>query len=142
MLSRPLAQASKVRPSARPFSILIVDDDRAMADALSIRLGRQGFLTTTAESGQLALALARAEQPDLILLDLRLPDVDGFELCQQLVDDEQTCGTPVIILSGIELPDIIRRSRAAGCRYFVRKPFDPNALLTLIQHALSDADPG
>lgn len=125
--------------SIRRRSILIVDDDEALADVLSIRLSRQGFTPSIAASGQLALALARAEKPDLILLDLRLPDMDGFELCQQLVDDEQTSEIPVIILSGLQQPDIIRRSRAAGCHYFVHKPFDPNALLTLIEQAIEEA---
>jgi twitching motility two-component system response regulator PilH len=143
MLSRPLEKASKVRRGApRRYSILIVDDDDALAEVLSIRLSRQGFTTTTAESGEAALKLARAERPDLILLDLRLPDIDGFELCQQLVDDEQTSEIPVIIVSGMEQPDIIRRSRAAGCHYFVHKPYDPNALLTLIQQALDEAKQG
>jgi CheY-like chemotaxis protein len=139
MLSRPLVQASTARRGVQRRSILIVEDDEAMADVLSMRLGRQGFKTKIAESGRLALSLVRKEKPDLILLDLRLPDMDGFEVCQELVDDEATCEIPVIILSGLERPDIIRRSRAAGCHYFVHKPYDPNALLTLIQQAINEA---
>jgi CheY-like chemotaxis protein len=120
-------------------NVLIVDDDEAMADILSTRLSRQGFGTKVANSGRRALELARAETPDCILLDLRLPDVDGFELCQQLVDSDATSDIPVIIVSGLERPDIIRRSRAAGCHYYVRKPYDPNALLTLIQQAIDES---
>jgi twitching motility two-component system response regulator PilH len=139
MYSQPLEEVSTARSGATQRSILIVEDDEALADVLSLRLSRQGFETTVAESGQLGLALARAEKPSVILLDLRLPDMDGFELCQELVDDEQTCEIPVIILSGLEQPDIIRRSRAAGCYYYVRKPYDPNALLALIQQAIDEA---
>jgi CheY-like chemotaxis protein len=138
MLSHPLELTSPVRRGVQRRSILIVEDDEAMADVLRLRLDRQGFATTVAESGQSALKLVRAEKPNLILLDLRLPDMDGFELCQELVDDEETSEIPVIILSGLERPDIIRRSRAAGCHYFVRKPYDPNALLTLIQQAMDE----
>src|SRR6476660_3417199 len=101
MLSLPLKQAAIARPGALRRSILIVDDDEAMVDVLSMRLNRQGFKTQVADSGQLALALARSERPHLILLDLRLPDMDGFELCQQLVDDQRTSEIPVIILSGM-----------------------------------------
>ncbi len=108
-------------------------------DVLSVRLSRQGFSTLIAENGQQALALAQSDKPDLILLDLRLPDIDGFELSQHLVDDEATSEIPVIIVSGMERPDIIRRSRAAGCHYFVHKPYDPNVLLTLIQEAIDEA---
>jgi CheY-like chemotaxis protein len=116
--------------------ILIIDDDHAMVEVLALRLSRQGFETITAESGQEGLAIARSELPALILLDLRLPDLDGFTLCRELVDAPETCDIPVIILSGMERPDIIRRCRAAGSQYFVRKPYDPNALLVLIHEAL------
>ncbi len=116
--------------------ILIVDDDQAMVDVLGLRLSRQGFETVSAESGQEGLSIARNDQPDLIVLDLRLPDVDGFAVCKQLVDSPETCSIPVIILSGLDSPDIIRECRAAGGGYFLRKPYDPNTLLVLIQRAL------
>lgn len=123
-----------------PRTILIVDDDEAMVEVLSQRLKQQGFDTIATDSGEHGLAIARSEHPALILLDLRLPDADGFTVCQQLSDCCETCHIPVIILSGMERPDIIRRSRAAGCHYFVRKPYDPNALLVLIHHALGEHD--
>jgi len=119
-------------------TILIVDDDEAMTEVLSRRLNQQGFETVTADSGVAGLAIARSQQPALIVLDLRLPDMGGFAVCQQLVDSPSTCHIPVIILSGMERPDIIRRSRAAGCDYFVRKPYDPNVLLVLIRQALRE----
>jgi len=139
MLSIPLEQVERAQEAAGPSKILIVDDDETMVDVLSMRLTSQGFTTIAAENGQQALRRAQAELPDLIVLDLRLPDVDGFELCQQLVDDELTSEIPVIIVSGLESPDVLRRSRAAGCHFFVSKPYDPNALLTLIQRALEES---
>jgi two-component system response regulator RpaA len=139
MLSRPLEQEATTTRGSTAHTILIVDDDEAAADVLSLRLSQQGFETTTAENGTLGLALARTERPSVILLDLRLPDMDGFELCQSLVDDEETSEIPVIIVSGLERPDVIRRSRAAGCHYYIRKPYDPNALLTLIRQAIDEA---
>jgi CheY-like chemotaxis protein len=139
MLSQPLECESPPRTSAGRHSILIVDDDDAGTDALSTRLNRQGFETAVAESGQMGLSLARTLRPRVILLDLRLPDMDGFELCQRLVDDPQTYDIPVIIVSGLERPDVLRRSRAAGCHYYLRKPYDPNALLTLIRQAIDES---
>jgi CheY-like chemotaxis protein len=118
--------------------ILIVDDDDAMVDVLGQRLERQGFDILAAASGEEGLAVARHRHPDLVVLDLRLPDADGFSICQELADSMDTSSIPVIILSGMERPDIIRRSRAAGCQYFVRKPYDPNALLILVQHAIGE----
>ena len=123
----------------RRQSILVIDDDAALADVLSRRLKQQGFYTKTADSGTEGLSMARSEHPDLILLDLRLPDKDGFSICEELADSPGTCNIPVIILTGMEQPDIIRRSRLAGCYYFVRKPYDPNALLVLIRQAIEEA---
>ncbi|HUY36892.1 MAG TPA: response regulator [Pirellulales bacterium] len=133
-------------PQARPVPhskrrrILIVDDDDVMVELLGQRLGRQGFEILVAASGELGLAIARHQLPDLVVLDLRLPDADGLSICQELADSIETCSIPVIILSGMERPDIIRRSRAAGCQYFVRKPYDPNALLILVEHAIGDTE--
>ena len=121
-------------------SILIVDDDEDQVFCLSNRLEQQGFKTIIAGEGRQGLKLAREEKPDLVLLDLRLPDVDGLEICTELADDPATCAIPVIIVSGMERPDIVRNSRAAGCRFFVRKPYDPNALLTLIECSLPSAE--
>jgi CheY-like chemotaxis protein len=139
MLSQPLEQASACQTTTQQ-SILIVEDDPSLADVLSIRLKTQGFRTTIANRGQLGLTLARTDKPHLILLDLCLPDMDGFTVCQQLADEEETSEIPVIIVSGMERPDIVRRCRAAGCRYFIRKPYDPNALLTLIRQAIDEAE--
>lgn len=125
--------------SVDPQRVLIVDDDHSQAEVLSIRLRRQGYDTLTANTGRAGLELARRQRPNLVLLDLRLPDTDGLNICQELTDDGRTCGIPVIILSGMERPDIIRRSRAAGCHYYVRKPYDPNALLLLVESAINEA---
>ena len=126
--------------SRRP-TILVIDDDEALADLLSERLRRQGFHAVTADSGRQGLALTKTEQPSLVVLDLRLPDMDGFSICEELADSADTCDIPIIILSGMEQPDIIRRARLAGCFYFVRKPYDPNALLVLIRQAIEESHP-
>ncbi len=120
----------------RRQSILIVDDDQPQVEALSHRLQKQGFLTVLAFEGRTGLNKAREHRPDLVLLDLRLPDLDGFTVCEELVDSPDTCDIPIIIVSGSDRSDVVRSSRAAGCEFFVRKPYDPNVLLTLIEHAL------
>jgi DNA-binding response OmpR family regulator len=119
--------------------ILIIEDDETLSEPLAYRLRNQGYEVSAAVTGRDGWQLAVSEGPDLILLDLRLPDIDGFAVCAQLADNQDTCHIPVIILSGMERPDIIRRCRAAGSQYFVRKPYDPNALLVLIRHALDEA---
>ena len=133
-----LEQPQAILPGHKAHSILIVDDDEALADCLARRLKKQGFRTLLAESGMDGVMQARTEHPALVLLDLRLPDIDGFSICEQLADSPETCMIPVIILSGMERPDILRRCRSVGCRYFLRKPYDPDALLILIRHAIRE----
>jgi CheY-like chemotaxis protein len=140
MSTQILPQPSQVeRNRVQRRSVLVIDDDEALAEVLSRRLEQQGFTSRTANSGVGGLAMARADRPDLILLDLRLPDKDGFTICEELADSSQTCDIPIIILSGMERADIIRRARSAGCHFFVRKPYDPNALLVLIRQAIEES---
>jgi len=122
-----------------PKRILVVDDEADQVEALSYRLRKLGYDAATASSGEQALESATSVVPDLILLDLGLPDLNGFDVCQQLGDNAATCGVPVIILSGMETDDVVRRARSAGCAYYLRKPYDPNVLLTLIQNTLESA---
>ncbi len=125
-------------PTAQPDTILIIDDDEPLVELLTRRLQRQGYRTISACCGAEGLAKARLQRPSLIVLDLRLPDADGLGVCSQLVDSPETCTIPVIILSGLEDPEVVHRCRAAGCQYFLRKPYDPNVLLVLIRQAISD----
>ena len=122
-----------------PRTVLIVDDDSSQVEALEHRLTQLGFRVLTALCGKDALEMAFNEPPDLVLLDLRLPDMEGFEVCSQLADAPCTCGVQVIIISAMERPDIVRRARSVGCEFYLRKPYDPNVLLALIERALAES---
>jgi two-component system cell cycle response regulator DivK len=137
MLIEP-AELELATPTPDRPQVLIVDDEETIAEPLRLRLDKLGFGTIVARSGRQALDLARLARPHCITLDLCLPDVDGLELCQQLVDDQQTGEIPVIIVSGRDQADLLRQARAAGCQFYVRKPYDPNVLLTLIRQAIDD----
>jgi two-component system phosphate regulon response regulator PhoB/two-component system alkaline phosphatase synthesis response regulator PhoP len=76
----------------------------------------------------------------LILLDIELPDGSGLELCSELADDPATSAIPVVIVSGTEQSDVIRAARRAGSRFFLCKPYDPNALLLIAEHSIREAD--
>jgi len=138
--------ASQCRPCPVPVvvdprpTVLIIDDDSTLSEVLSYRLKKQGFKTVAAYSGEAGLVEARAKPPSAIILDLGLPDTDGLSVCEQLADLPETCSVPVLILSGRDQPGLVRRCRAAGCHYFLRKPYDPNALLLLIRHAIAEAN--
>lgn len=131
----PQPDAAHTAPDRRK-SILIVDDEQEQVAALAWRLQRLGFATLLAHDGQDGLRLAREGHPDVVLLDLHLPDSDGLAICSELADAPETSHIPIIIVSGSDQPDIVRSSRAAGGEYFIGKPYDPNVLLMLIQHAL------
>ena len=132
--------ATQMCETDAPKKILIVDDDPALVETLSFRLRKQGYSVFNALTGADGIQRAQNERPDVVLLDLGLPDQDGLEVCSKLADDPDTCGTPVSVVSGQDRPNIVRETRAAGCEFYVRKPYDPNALLTLIQAALDQAE--
>lgn len=141
MQTAAVPQIDPVHPPApRRHSILIIDDDQDQTEVLGRRLQSQGYDTLAAHTGSDGATLARERRPSLVVLDVRLPDTDGFTLCAKLADAAETCAIPVILLSGMERPDIIRRARAVGSQFYVRKPYDPNALLVLIQNAIREAE--
>lgn len=118
-------------------TILVVDDDRGSTEWLNQCLVQQGYrvlCTGTAEQG---MRIARAEHPSLIVLDIALPDGCGLEVCATINDDASLCEIPVIVASGSDDPQVVRRARRAGSKYFLRKPYDPEALLVLIETAIS-----
>ena len=119
--------------------ILLVDDDPDMASVLQERLTVLGYDSMHVVDGETALVCVPHWRPHLILLDIRLPGIDGLAVCSRLSDHPASVGTPVIIVSGMERPDIVRRTRAAGAWYFLRKPYDPNTLLVLIEQTLAEA---
>ena len=122
-----------------PEHILIIDDDETQTEVMTYRFAKQGYRVSAAHSCAEGFDLARADRPDLILLDIGLPDGDGLQICERLCDERDTADIPVIIVSGMDTTDIVRRSRAAGCQFYVRKPYDPNALLLLAQNAISES---
>ncbi len=116
--------------------ILAIDDDRDQVETMAYALRRQGFDVLTAHSIQAGRMAVDVYRPHLIILDIRLPDGCGLELCQDLADDTARCHIPVIVLSGMERSGVVRQARAAGCHFFLRKPYDPNALLLLAENAI------
>jgi PAS domain S-box-containing protein len=114
-------------------SILIVDDDRESLVLLTSMLGKDGYEVRSAESGQLALAYAAANRPDLILLDIRMPRMDGLEVCRRLKDYEDTRDIPVIfITSGRDVEERVEGLRL-GAVDFIHSVFLPEELLARVR---------
>jgi DNA-binding response OmpR family regulator len=116
--------------------ILVVDDEQVALKILSIRLEINGFNVITAQDGAAALDRARKEKPDLIVLDLMLPNINGFEVCRMLKFDDAYKNIPIIILSALH--DQKERDRAVACgadAYFI-KPFDLDLLMSKMRSFL------
>lgn len=116
--------------------ILLVEDNEMNRDMLSRRLARKGYLVVMAVDGGQALAMALAEMPDLILMDMSLPVIDGWEVTRRLKAAEQTKSIPIIALTAHAMADDERMAREAGCDDFDTKPIELTRLLEKIEAML------
>jgi len=114
-------------------TILVVDDNEAERYYVSRVLSRAGFAVREAATGLEALTLAKSDNPSLITLDVRLPDLNGFEVCRRLRADPQTANVPVLIISALDDQDSRNRATEAGATSYYTKPFSPIALLKEIE---------
>lgn len=117
-------------------NILVVEDDRALAGVLEYNLSSEGFAVTCAMDGQDALNQARAKVPDLVLLDVMIPVVDGVQVCRQLRSEASTMNTPIIMLTakGEETDQVVGFS--VGADDYVTKPFSVRVLLERVKALL------
>ncbi len=116
--------------------ILLVEDNEMNRDMLSRRLERKGYAVTCAVDGQEGVAKARSERPDLILMDMSLPVLDGWAATKQLKTDDGTRAIPVIALTAHAMAEDERRAREAGCDDYDTKPVELERLLVKIQKLL------
>lgn len=118
--------------------ILLVEDNEMNRDMLSRRLERKGHTVTCAVDGQAGVNMARTEKPDLILMDMSLPVLDGWQATVQLKADAITRVIPVIALTAHAMAEDEKRAREAGCDDYDTKPVELERLLVKIQKLLGD----
>lgn len=116
--------------------VLVIDDEAEVLGQVATVLSSAGYDCHCCDTAEAALEFARSTPPQLIISDINLHGHSGLELCQQIKQDPALVEVPVMFLSGAQIPDIIRRSHAVGGSYYLRKPFDPEVLLELMQKAL------
>jgi len=114
------------------MKILLVEDNEMNRDMLSRRLGRRGYEVFAAVDGASALAMVRSEAPDVVLMDMSLPVMDGWETTRRMKADEATAAIPVIALTAHAMADDRERALAAGCDDFDTKPVDIERLIAKI----------
>lgn len=116
-------------------SVLVIDDDLAILDMIAELLGYEGYQVITSCSGADALARAEAEAPALILLDLMMPEMSGWQVIAALRARPQTRGIPVVLLSARR--DLTSTAQDLGVEQFLEKPFELDDLLQVVQRYLT-----
>jgi DNA-binding response OmpR family regulator len=118
--------------------ILCIEDDTEMIDLIRLILGRRGFEVTGAGGGAEGLQKIREQHPDLVLLDLMMPDMDGWEVYQQMKADEKTRHIPVIVVTAkAQSIDRVLGMHIAKVDDYIAKPFSPQELLNSVEKVLS-----
>jgi CheY-like chemotaxis protein len=120
-----------------PTRVLFVDDDSATREGYVTHLTRSGYSVTAAATGRDAIAFAIQTAPNVIVLDLGLPDIDGWEVARQLKATPATIAIPIIALTGAELPHERISAMRAGCERHLTKPCVPSDLIDAIQRCVS-----
>lgn len=113
--------------------MLLVDDDPVLREVLSTVLDLEEFAVTTAVDGQQALELVAEDPPEVVVCDVAMPGIDGFEVCRRLRADPATSELPVVLLTAHGGPAEQREGGEAGCSALLTKPFSPLELIELLR---------
>ena len=122
------------------YKILVVDDIATNVLLLKTILGKAGYRIVTATGGREALEKVESESPDLILLDIMMPDMNGYEVIERLKADERFCRIPVIFLSALHDSENIVKGFKMGASDYVSKPFNHEELITRVAHHMFIAE--
>ena len=118
--------------------VLFIDDDASIGKLVRGLLEQRGFQVTLATSGRQGLDIARSNPPDVILLDVMMPGMDGFEVCGMIRQDQALHKIPVVMLTAMDSQDLHERACAAGAELCMTKPFWPERLLNVVNIALQN----
>ena len=129
-------QAPAHQQNAKRNRILIVEDNPISLTLLKQLLKAHGYEVLGTREGLQALDLARAEQPDLILMDIRLPDISGFEVTRLLKQDQRTKTTPIIAVTALASPEYEKKGLESGCDAYIPKPITLGNFLRTIESFL------
>jgi two-component system alkaline phosphatase synthesis response regulator PhoP/two-component system response regulator VicR len=122
--------------------ILVVDDERHIVRLVEINLQRAGYDVVTAYDGVEALEKVKSEKPDMLVLDVMMPRMDGFEVLGKLQSDAATSSIPVIMLTAKAQDADIFRGWQSGVSSYLTKPFNPRELLTFVERIFQSLDEG
>lgn len=129
-------KARESRIMSKKTSVLVVEDEEDILELVAYNLRKEGYQVTCAKTGEEALRITRAEMPNLIVLDLMLPELDGLEVCRYLKRDTQTQHIPVVMLTAKGEESDIVAGLELGADDYVTKPFSPKVLMARIRAVL------
>lgn len=112
--------------------VLVIDDDANMLELIKEFLESHGYHVIPATTGEQALAKAGISKPDVLILDVMMPGIDGYETCRQLKQDARLSGVPVIMFTASADPKFQKRAFAAGANFCLSKPFDLDRFLNVV----------
>jgi two-component system cell cycle response regulator DivK len=118
--------------------ILVVDDQEDLRGVLRDLLAGSGYTVIEAADGEAGVAKAKSERPDLILMDIQMPVIDGYEATRRIKVDPNLKPIPIVAVSSFAMKGDEEKARAAGCDHYVTKPYSPMQLLRLIRGLLGD----
>ena len=124
------------------MKILIAEDEIHIITLLEFTLEMAGYQVCTAQNGLEVLEKVHSERPDLILLDIKMPELNGWQICEKLKSEEKTNKIPIIIVTAFAQKEAKDRSLELGADDFISKPFDGKALLECIQKVMRKRDEG
>lgn len=116
--------------------ILIIDDEKDLIETLTLRLEGHGYKILSAPDGVAGLKLLQLEKPDVVLLDVMMPKMDGYLVCRSIKKDPLYATTKVLMLSAKALAEDKRKGEEAGCDAYITKPFDGKELVRVIEKFL------
>ena len=137
-----MAAADTHEPDQRPARVLVVDDEDSITQLVATVLRYEGFEVACAGDGKSAVRTARSFDPDLVVLDVMLPGVDGFDVCRAIKEDPETSSIPVVLLTAKKGTQDQEMGRAVGADAYITKPFKSVKVLEVIEGLLRSAATG
>jgi len=119
--------------------IMVVDDEPYIARVIKFKLEQEGYTVISANDGQSGLQKIKEEKPDMVLLDVMMPGLSGYEVCQKIKEDAELAGIPVVILTAKGQERDREQGLTMGASDYITKPFSPNRLLELVKNMIGDA---
>jgi CheY-like chemotaxis protein len=118
--------------------VLVIEDTEDNMELISFILEQNGYQIIKAETGMEGVAMTLDERPDFIILDIQLPDIDGYEVLQRIRSSESNGSIPIIAMTSFAMTGDKERLLAAGCNGYIEKPIDPRLVISQIKNVLGE----